>query len=151
MTKSSRYRRAQIVVVCAGIALLAFVYRVVGDDTVWGAWIAIVPPVFIAVILIPTTLRLRSWTVAAFVLAFLASASEWPRTGPTQPDLDETLRLASWNIGAGNTEWASAVQPLEPDFVLVQESSKPASAWDGFDWFGTLEPGWRNTESSRHS
>ena len=140
-TEGSKFQRAQVVVVCAGIAFLGFVYLFVGDKTVWGAWISIAPPVLVSLVLVPMVIRLRSWAVAALLVAFLTFTTEWPRFRSETSAASDTLRLVSWNIGAGNSNWVSAVQPLEPDIVLVQESSKPISTEDGFQWYGTPDPG----------
>ena len=141
MRETSKFRHAQIGVVCAGIAFLGFVYLFVGDQTFWGAWISIAPPALVSLVLVPIVIRLRSWAGAALLVAFFTFTTEWPRFGSETNAAGDTLRLVSWNIGAGNTNWASAAMPLEPDIVLVQESSKPVSLWDGFQWSGTPDPG----------
>ena len=141
MTESPKTRRAPFIVVCVVIAFLGVTYLLIGDRTVWGAWISVAPPILFALVLIPAIVRAKSWIAAALLVAFLATTSEWPRFGAETRASHDTLRLVSWNIGAGNSSWASAVESLDPDIVLAQESSKPILMWDEFTWTGTPDPG----------
>lgn len=126
---------------CVAIVFFGVTYLFIGDRTVWGAWISVAPPVLFALVLVPTIVRAKSWIAATLLVAFLATTTEWPRFGTETRAAQDTLRLVSWNIGAGNSNWASAVESLEPDIVLAQESSKPVLMWDGFTWTGTPDPG----------
>lgn len=141
MAESPKLHRISLVTVCAGITFLSIIYIFVGDRTVWGAWISIGPSFLIGAVLVPPVVRLKSWTAAALLVAFIAGTTEWPRLESEADASQDTLRLVSWNIGAGNTNWASAVESLEPDIVLAQESSKPTDMWDGFTWTSTPDPG----------
>lgn len=126
---------------CAFILALAAVYSVVGDRTLWGEWITIAPPLVWIVLLLPTAVRLRSIAFATLLLAFGAVTMEWPRWGTSAAASEDTVRVLSWNIGAGNSEWAEAARAYEPDIVLVQEGMKPLAPWDGYHWYGTPDPG----------
>jgi len=141
MSEPKNRRRRVIVALCVLVAALAAVYAFVGDRTVWGEWISVAPPAVWGVLLLPSVVRLRSWLLFAVVLSFVVLLSEWPRIGPKEAPSRKTIRVVSWNIGAGNGGWAEAVMPLEPDIVLVQEDMKPATLETGFQWYGTLDPG----------
>jgi endonuclease/exonuclease/phosphatase (EEP) superfamily protein YafD len=135
------HRRVTIFSLCLSVAVLAAVYTLVGDRTVWGEWIAVAPPVLWGILLLPSVVRLRSWLLLAAVAAFVLLASEWPRLGVSASAPSGTLRIVTWNIGAGNRGWVDAVETLDPDIVLVQEGMKPARIQEGFHWYGTLDPG----------
>ncbi len=142
MTERAPQRhRWQVLALCVFVALLAAVYVFVGDRTIWGEWISVAPPAVWGVLLLPSVVRLRSWLLFGVLASFLALASEWPQMGPSAAPSSETIRVVTWNIGAGNRGWAEAVMSLEPDIVLVQESMKPVAIEDGFHWYGTLDPG----------
>lgn len=97
MVEPTKLRRFFLVAVCASILFLCIVYVIVGDNTVWGAWIAMALPVLVAALLVPTILRLRSWIAAALLIAFFAAATEWPRFESEIGTSQTTLRLVSWN------------------------------------------------------
>lgn len=141
MSEPTKLRRGYLVALCTGLAFLSIVYVFVGDNTLWGAWIAMAPPVLFAALLVPSIVRLKSWFAAALLVAFTAGTTEWPRFETESGASQNTLRLVSWNIGAGNANWASAVESLDPDIVLAQESQRPTRMWDGFTWTGTPDPG----------
>jgi endonuclease/exonuclease/phosphatase (EEP) superfamily protein YafD len=130
-----------VIALCAFLAILAAVYAFVGDRTLWGEWISVAPPAVWGVLLLPSVVRLRSWVLLGALGVFLAATSEWPRLGGGEASPLETIRVVSWNIGAGNGAWADAVLRVDPDVVLVQEGMKPAAVEDGFHWYGTLDPG----------
>jgi endonuclease/exonuclease/phosphatase (EEP) superfamily protein YafD len=123
------------------VIALTVIYTLVGDRTVWGEWVSVAPPVVWGVLLLPSVVRLRSWILLVALGAFLVLTSEWPRFGGGDASSEETIRVVSWNIGAGNTTWAESVLRLEPDIVLAQESMKPVAIEEGFHWYGTLDPG----------
>jgi hypothetical protein len=125
---------------CVFVAALAGVYIFVGDRTIWGEWISIAPPLVWGALLL-SVVRLRSWLLLAFIASFLVLASEWPLIGASAAPSSQTIRVVTWNIGAGNIGWAEAVKELKPDIVLVQEGMKPATIEEGFHWYGTLDPG----------
>ena len=141
MTESSKTRPALLIIVWVTIVFLSVTYLFVGDRTVWGAWISVAPPILVTLLLVPTIMRTKSWIAATLLVAFLATTTEWPRFGTETAASRDTLRLVSWNIGAGNSSWASAVESLDPDIVLAQESSKPILMWGEFTWTGTPDPG----------
>jgi hypothetical protein len=134
-------RRPAVLALSIVAIALGLVYVFVGDSTIWGEWISVAPPVVWAVLLLPSVVRLRSWTLLAFVTLFLLGTSEWPRIGGRKAPPAQTIRVVTWNIGAGNKDWAQAVRRLTPDIVLAQESMKPAAIDEGFRWYGGLDPG----------
>ena len=138
---SPAFRGRTVVALSVFVTALCLVYVFVGDKTVWGESISVAPPAVWGVLLLPSIVRLRSWTLLAFVALFLLVASEWPRMGTSVAPRDQTIRVVTWNIGAGNKDWATAVRRLEPDIVLAQESMKPGAIDEGFQWYGTLDPG----------
>jgi endonuclease/exonuclease/phosphatase (EEP) superfamily protein YafD len=138
--RASQLRRRKVLALCVFVAALAAVYVFVGDRTIWGEWISVAPPVVWGVLLLPSVVRLRSWLLFSFLVSFVALASEWPQMG-AKATPSETIRVVTWNIGAGNKGWAEAVMKLEPDIVLAQESMKPVAVADGFHWYGALDPG----------
>jgi endonuclease/exonuclease/phosphatase (EEP) superfamily protein YafD len=123
------------------VGALASVYTFVGDRTLWGEWISAAPPVVWAVLLLPSVVRLRSWTLLVAVASFILITSEWPRLGAGGAPPSDGIRVVSWNIGAGNRGWSEAVMRLEPDIVFVQESTKPVAIEAGFHWYGAIDPG----------
>ena len=135
-----RSKQPQEIVLYAILLVLALAYGV-GDRTIWGAWISVAPPLVWVVLLLPRTIRLRRWPVAAALIAFLLLTTEWPRPARELPRNDDTVRLISWNIGSGNLNWLETIREHQPDIVLVQESIKPQALWNGFEWYGTLDPG----------
>lgn len=137
----ARRRKQMVVALCVFIAALAAVYILVGDTTIWGEWLSVAPPIVWGVLLLPSAVRLRSWVLLAFIVSFLVLASEWPQTRTTAAPAVPTVRVVTWNIGAGNVGWAEPVKELQPDIVLVQESTKPALIDDGSRWYGTIDPG----------
>jgi endonuclease/exonuclease/phosphatase (EEP) superfamily protein YafD len=142
--KSPRFRdprRAKALALSLFIGALAAVYALVGDRTLWGEWISAAPPMIWGVLLLPSAVRLRSGMLLAAIVLFVALTSEWPRLGPGAEPPARTLRVVSWNIGAGNGDWAEAVLALDPDVVFVQEGMKPAAIPEGYHWYGTLDPG----------
>ena len=138
---SPRRRLGSVIALGAFLAILAAVYAFVGDRTLWGEWISVAPPALWGVLLLPSAVRLRSFVLLGALGAFLAVTSEWPRFGAGEAFSLETIRVVSWNIGAGNGAWADAVMQVDPDIVLVQEGVKPVAIEDGFHWYGTLDPG----------
>jgi endonuclease/exonuclease/phosphatase (EEP) superfamily protein YafD len=134
-------RCRRVIALCVFVAALGAVYAFVGDRTVWGEWISVAPPAVWGALLLPSVVRLRSGLLFAVVASFVVFLTEWPRIAPRRAPPGETIRVVSWNIGAGNRGWAEAVMPLEPDIVLVQEDMKPATLEKGFQWYGTLDPG----------
>jgi endonuclease/exonuclease/phosphatase (EEP) superfamily protein YafD len=141
MSEQEPRRRRTVIALCLFVTALAAVYVFVGDRTVWGEWISVAPPALWGVLLLPSVVRLRSWLLFGFVASFVALLSEWPQIGARAAPSSETIRVVTWNIGAGNGGWAEAAMSLEPDIVLAQESMKPATIEDGFHWYGTLDPG----------
>lgn len=139
--RASQSRRRKVLALCAFVAVLTAVYAFVGDRTLWGEWISVAPPAVWGILLLPSIVRLRSWMLFAVVTSFVVLESEWPRIGAREAPSRETIRVVSWNIGAGNRGWAKAVTSLDPDIVLVQESMKPGAIEDGFHWYGSLDPG----------
>ena len=125
---------------CLIVLALGMAYEVVGDQTIWGAWISIVPSLIWVILLLPSAVRLRSWLVGVFLVAFLLLTVEWPRLGGARTPPQDTVRLISWNIGAGNMNWIESLEEYTPDIVLVQESITPLQVWDDFQWYGTLDP-----------
>ena len=115
------WRGVKILSTLTLLASLVVVYRFFGDRTIWTAWIVMAPPLLWSVLLLPTALRLRSVVVLLGIAAFTAMTMEWPRWsshgGQGEPAADETLRLVSWNIGAGNGDWSETVRALEPQFA----------------------------------
>lgn len=134
-------KRGALVAACLAIVALGIIYLFVGDSTVWGAWISVAPSIVWVVLLIPTAIRLRSWTAAIFLAVFLLTTTEWPRLEHEEGDPDDTVRLVSWNIGAGNTHYLDELKAYEPDIILIQEGMKPGEVWEGFEWYGTPDPG----------
>ncbi len=141
LKKNWRVPKLGVVIFCLTVLVLAITYNIVGDRTVWGAWISVVPSIIWVVLLLPTAIRLRRWLLGAFLAGFLLLTTEWPRVGGATVEPEDTLRLISWNIGAGNTNWVESLKGYAPDIVLVQESVKPLEIWDGFRWHGSLDPG----------
>ncbi len=141
LKKNWRVPKLGVVIFCLAVLVLAITYNIVGDRTVWGAWISVVPSVIWVVLLLPTTIRLRRWLLGALLAGFLLLTAEWPRMGGATVKPEDTLRLISWNIGAENTDWIESLKGYAPDIVLVQESIKPVEIWDGFRWHGSLDPG----------
>ncbi len=139
--RAAQGRKRTVFALCVFIAALAAVYAFVGDRTIWGEWISVAPPAIWGVLLLPSGVRLRSWVLLAFITSFLVLASEWPQIGASAAPSSQTIRVVTWNIGAGNIGWAEAVKELKPDIVLVQEGMKPATIEEGFHWYGTLDPG----------
>lgn len=139
--RTPKRRRWQVLALCVFVAALAAVYVFVGDRTLWGEWISVAPPAVWGILRLPSVVRLRSWMLFGVLVSFIAIASEWPQIGARAAPSSETIRVVSWNIGAGNRGWAEAVTSLDPDIVLVQESMKPGAIEDGFHWYGTLDPG----------
>jgi hypothetical protein len=137
----SKRGRRPTVALATFVLVLTVVYTLVGDRTIWGEWVSVAPPVVWGVLLLPSVVRLRSRILLVALVAFLALTSEWPRFGGENTKSTETIRVVSWNIGAGNATWAESVMRLEPDIVLAQESMKPVAIEDGYHWYGTLDPG----------
>ena len=140
LRKNWKLPRLRVVIFCLIVLALGITYKVVGDRTIWGAWISIVPSFIWVILLLPTAIRLRGWLVGAFLAVFLLLTVEWPRLSGASTPPEDTIRLVSWNIGAGNTNWVESLEGYAPDIVLVQESIKPLKVWDGFEWYGTLDP-----------
>lgn len=124
------------------VLALGLIYQFVGDKSFWGEWISVAPPILWVVLLLPTAIRLRSWIVATSLAAFLLFTTEWPRPwNCIAHPREEVVRLISWNIGAGNTNWVEALEQYSPDIVLVQESLEPLRIWEGFEWHEAFDPG----------
>jgi endonuclease/exonuclease/phosphatase (EEP) superfamily protein YafD len=139
--RTIRRRRHTVFALCVFVAALAGVYNFVGDRTIWGEWISVAPPLVWIALLLPSVVRLRSWILLAALASFLVLACEWPRIPTSSATTSETIRVLTWNIGAGNSSWAEAVKPWNPDIVLVQESTRPIAIEEGYHWYGTLDPG----------
>jgi hypothetical protein len=140
-TPSGRIRarggRAMVLVVVG----LTAVYVFVGDRTVWGEWISVMPPVLWVLALSPAVVLLRRPMLLLVLVLFMIITSEWPRFGGSRVPARGTIRVVSWNIGSGFSGWAEAVAPLKPDIVLVQESAPPSVLPEGFHWYGAVDPG----------
>ena len=120
---------------------LTAVYVFVGDRTVWGEWISVMPPVLWVLALSPAVVLTRSSRLLLVLALFVIIASEWPRFGGSRVPAGGTIRVVSWNIGSGFSGWAEAVAPLKADIVLVQESAAPSVLQEGFHWYGAFDPG----------
>ena len=144
MSRTPAGRRIRARVVRAMVLLvvgLTAVYVFVGDRTVWGEWISVMPPVLWVLALSPGVVLLRSPMLLLVLALFMIITSEWPRFGGSRVPAGGTIRVVSWNIGSGFGGWAEAVAPLKPDIVLVQESAAPSVLPEGFHWYGALDPG----------
>ena len=135
-----RIIKRQVTVVYVVLLLIILAY-IVGDRTIWGAWTSMAPPLVWVLLLLPRTIRLRSWPVAVALIALLVVTTEWPRLGRATPRDDDTVRLVSWNIGSGNLNWLEAIGEYEPDIVLVQEGINPGELQNDFNWYSTPDPG----------
>ena len=127
-------------VMAIGSVTLILLYTLVGDRTSWGAWITVWPPVVWGFVLLPFMIRVRTWVPPVLLILFLVSTTEWPRLLIAREPSDSSLRLISWNIGAGNRNWLEGLESYEPDIVLVQENFPPPESWDGFEWHRTFDP-----------
>ncbi len=132
--------RAGVAALCLAVVALGLIYQFLGDKNILGAWLSIAPPIVWVVLLLPSAIRTRSWIAGALLAAFLLFNTEWPRFRCETSTGQETIRLISWNIGAGNTNYLEPMVPYEPDIVLIQEGMKPPEIWEGFEWYGTLDP-----------
>jgi len=132
MSEPKNRRRRVIVALCVLVAALAAVYAFVGDRTVWGEWISVAPPAVWGVLLLPSVVRLRSGLLFAVVASFVVLLTEWPRIAPKRAPPRETVRVVSWNIGAGNRGWAEAVSPR----------SRTRSSASGWPWTRILAGVW---------
>jgi len=129
--------RAMVVLVVGLTAVCVFV----GDRTVWGEWISVMPPVLWVLALSPAVVLTRSSVLLFVLVLFMIITSEWPRLRGSGVPAGGTIRVVSWNIGTGFGGWAEAVAPLKPDIVLVQESAAPSVLPEGFHWYGAFDPG----------
>lgn len=103
MAPKVKPRRGLTLTLCVTTMILILVYVFVSDATIWGEWLSIGPPVLWAAVLVPSVMRSKSRLAAFFLLAFLWITTEWPRFGTNAIAVhDSTIRLVSWNIGAGN-------------------------------------------------
>lgn len=141
MNVPKKKRSARTTLACVLVIVLTAIYAVGGDRTLWGAWITVAPPLVWVVLLLPTAVRLRSVAFAFCLVGFAAITMEWPRSPSSGHGSEDTIRVLSWNIGAGNSAWAESAQEHTPDIVLVQEGMKPLTVWDGYHWYGTPDPG----------
>ena len=140
MAQESAPRRVHIAALCLGIVALGLIYHFVGDKRIWGEWISVAPPIVWVVLLLPTAFRLRSWTATGFLAGLLVTFTEWPRPRAENGRPANSVRLVSWNIGAGNTNYLAPLRAYQPDIVLIQEGMKPLEPWEGFKWYGTPDP-----------
>ena len=139
-TRMDRVGGIRGALISGGAIALFFVYTLVGDRTFWGAWISVWPPVIWVFLFLPGLIRMRSPIPPALLGLFLVSTTEWPRFSADPLPRDHSIRLISWNVGAGNANWLEALESYDPDIVLVQENFPPPEAWDGFDWYATFDP-----------
>ncbi len=133
-------RGFRAVAVCLIIVGLTAAYAI-GDRIALGAWISVIPALVWGALLLPPVVFLRRWLLGTLLVGFLLVTTEWPHFGGTDFQAEDAIRLVSWNIGAGNRSWIDSLEAIAPDIVLVQESLKPMVVWDGFEWYGTLDPG----------
>lgn len=127
-----------MVVVCLAITLLTVTYLFVGDETLWGAWLSMAPPILWAVALVPTVFRLRSWLAATFLLGFVAMTSEFPRLGAKTQASEDTFRLVSWNIGATILAGDFNVPARMPSLAPLREFLRDAWRAAGHGWGATM-------------
>ena len=118
-------------------------YLLVGDTTVWGAWITIWPAIGWGVLLLPMVVRSRSLLAGGLLVLVVSVTTEWP--WPLAPDRvpdkpDGALRVVIWNV-AGRAGFLDELEDLRPDLVLVQEESRPPRLWPGYTWHGAFDPG----------
>ena len=140
MARRELISKGGVAALCLAVAGLGLIYRFVGDRNIWGAWLSVAPPIIWVGLLLPSAIGMRSWIAGAFLAAFLLFNTEWPRFGCGESSVQDTIRLVSWNIGAGNTNYLEPLTPYRPDIVLIQEGMTPSEIWEGFEWYGTLDP-----------
>ncbi len=64
--KNWRVPKLGVVIFCLTVLAFAITYNVVGDRTVWGAWISVVPSIIWVGLLLPTAIRLRRWLLGSW-------------------------------------------------------------------------------------